>query len=155
MPRWRLEYHLGTPRCPRSTEAEFDDLMGDGIRQAHEYVREFSERKGEHGAQLARAVLLHDQPGPGDDPLAGEPRLTAWVTYEPYDPDSDPDEDEPEGRRREAFQFPAALYETHVTAAGVVETYGPPMGVVQLAVRRRLADGREGAIIRVDLEDLV
>ncbi|MEU3252535.1 hypothetical protein [Streptomyces sp. NPDC006997] len=153
MPRWRLEYHLSTPYYPRSTEAEFDDLVGDGIRQAHDYVREISERKGEHGAQLDRAVLLHDQPGPDEDPLAGEPKLTVWVTYEPYDPASDPDTADPQPRRREPIKIPAALYETHINAQGEVITSGPPMGMVSLAVRRRLADGREGAIIKVDLED--
>lgn len=150
MPRWRLEYYLGTPHYPRSVEAEFDDLLGDGIRAAHDYVRDVSQGEG----TLRYAVLLVDQEElEGEDPLAGGPAIPLWITYVPYRPGDDPDKEDSEPRRREVFHFPSRLFETRVTAEGEAIYDSPAMGYLSLAIRRRLDDGREGTILKVETEE--
>ncbi|MDX2681119.1 hypothetical protein [Streptomyces soliscabiei] len=145
MPRWRLEYYLGTPYYPRDVEADFDDLLGEQIAQAHEYVRRVSDGAG----TFRCAVLLVDQDIDAD-PVPGEPMITQWITYVPYRPGDDPDRGEEEPRRREAFQLPARLCETSIDAEGRASYASPPLGHLLLAIRRRLADGREGTILSVD-----
>lgn len=152
MPRWRLEYYVGTPYYPRSVEAEFDDLLGESIRLAHEYVRKDAESRGEADATLKWAKLVVDRE-PEMDPLDGDPKIPCWITYIPYRPDDDPDSGETEPQQREEFHFPARLFETTVTAKGEVETGGPMLGFMLLAIRRRLADGREGTILKIDHDE--
>ncbi|AVV46477.1 hypothetical protein PYK79_11115 [Streptomyces sp. ID05-04B] len=147
MARWSLQYYLGTPHRPRDVDAELDDLLGEGIAAAHEYVRRVSGGAG----TLREAVLLVDDE-PGEDPLEGGPTIPLWITYVPYRPDADPDAGEAEPPRREVFHLPARLFETRVNAQGVASYGSPALGYLQLAVRRRLDDGREGTIRSVDLK---
>lgn len=151
MPLWRLEYYVDdSPTRLRSTTAEFDDLLGENIRQAHEHIRKIGESKGENQPTLRFAVLVTD-PEYDRDPLDGEPKIPVWITYAPFHPDDDPDDeslDQP--RRRERFDFPARLFDTQVDATGKPMTFGPSIGQMKLAIRRRLGDGREGAIFKTD-----
>lgn len=153
MPRWRLEYYVGTPYYPRSVEAEFDDLVGENIRFAHEYVRKDAESRGEADATLNWATLVVEQGEPEQDLLDGDPKIARWITYIPYSPDDDPDHGELEPKQRELFHFPARLFETRVDTKGEVQTGDPMLGFMLLAIRRRLADGREGTVVKVDHEE--
>jgi hypothetical protein len=157
MPRWRLEYYIGTPHYPRSVEADFDDLLGENISQAHDFIRKISEEKGDLAgeATLRWATLVVD-PEYGRDPLEGEPTIPLWITYVPWHPDDDPDDksrDTPPVR--EKFEFPARNFETRLDAKGAALQDGPSLGTISLAIRRRLADGREGTILKVDDGDEV
>ncbi|MFF0598045.1 hypothetical protein [Streptomyces antibioticus] len=145
MARWSLEYYIGTPYKPRSVEAQFDDLLGERIAQAHELVREHSDGAG----TLSRAVLLVDE-GLDSDPVPGEPMITQWITYIPYDPDDDPDADSSEQPRREAIAMPARLFETSIDPQGVLRQAGPAIGHMLRALRLHLGDGREATILRVE-----
>ncbi|MDQ0829552.1 hypothetical protein QF032_001396 [Streptomyces achromogenes] len=150
MARWSLQYYLGTPARPRSVDVELDDILGEGIAAAHEYVRKVSDGAG----TLREAVLLVDEE-PAEDPLDGGPTIPLWITYVPYRPEADPDADEAEAEppRREVFHLPARLFETRVNAKGVASYDSPALGYLQLAIRQRLADGREGTIRSVDLKE--
>ncbi|MYZ35479.1 MULTISPECIES: hypothetical protein [unclassified Streptomyces] len=89
-----------------------------------------------------------------EDPLAGTPTRSLWITYVPYDP-SEPDDhetgDHTESEQiRERFDFPEKLFEQiPIGTEGKTTEAGPSIGHMKLAIRRRLGDGREGTILNV------
>lgn len=143
MPLWHLAYKIGT--LDRSVEAEFDDLVGN-VQLAHDFIRRLAGDEAKFTSAAPVIDMEH-----GRDQLDGDPKVPLWITYWPYHPDDDPDDeslDQP--TRRERFDFPARWFETHVYADGRTMKFGPSIGIMRLAIRRRLADGREGGIRKVD-----
>lgn len=156
MPLWVLEYyvHVEGRRRMECVEVDIDDLLGEKISLAHEYIRKVCESKNEGDNPTLRYAKLVVDPEPGRDPLDGDPKIPLWVTFWPWHPDDDPDDeslDSPPIRAK--LEFPARKFETTVRPDGKAQYASPALGTILLAIRRHLADGREGTIRKIEWSD--